>query len=272
MNATPLAAQPMSFSPWLTIWLHPRRTIQQIVDRDALYGIYLLVPLSGIASGVGNWLNAVLTDTDTWQENLLLAIGYGLVLGTIGALVSCIVLQWVAVRLGNSIPYSHLAAATFWGRVPDIACLLLFVVVFIAATLAAMLMPSVLPAFTSVDWLLLLVWSVSQIWSMVLALGALSQVMRCSVWGVIGRQFAAALILIVPLWAESTLLSALTAYYSGDGDMVIYQSPVFQTGTNPVLIWLSVAVLLVTAVVLFAMARSSRAIGASLGDSRKDGR
>ena len=144
--------------------------------------------------------------------------------------------------------------------------------VFIAATLVAMLMPSVSPALVLVDRLLLLVWSVSQIWSLVLALGALSQVMCCSVWGVIGRQFAAALILIIPLWAESTLLSALTTNYSGDGDIVIFRSPAFQTGTNPVLVWLSVVVLLVTAVVLFALARSSRASGASSGDSHEERR
>lgn len=106
--------QSLPFRPWFTIWFHPCQTIQQIVDRNPWYGIYLLIPLSAIGSGIGNWLTAVISDADTFQENILLAVVYSLLLNTYSAFMSSLIMQWWMERSEQKIPYSHLVAAIYW--------------------------------------------------------------------------------------------------------------------------------------------------------------
>lgn len=106
--------QSLPFRPWFTIWFHPCQTIQQIVDLNPWYGIYLLIPLSAIGSGIGNWLTAVISDADTFQENILLAVVYSLLLSTYSAFMSSLIMQWWMERSEQKIPYSHLVAAIYW--------------------------------------------------------------------------------------------------------------------------------------------------------------
>jgi len=255
--------------PWLSIWFHPRQTIQRIVDVKPLHRIYALAVLTGIASGIGGWLNAVMMDYDNFQVNVLMAVAYGLLVGTAGTLMTCVVLQWIAGRSGDRIPYSHLAAASFWGTVPEIGWLLLFVITFAVTAVASMFLPSAGAAGVWIDWLLLFTWFVSGIWSAVLAIGALSQVMRCSIGATILRQIGAGLVSAVPTWALYTLFSRFGDSFSGD--IVIFQRGGAEAGTNLVSILAPVAAIVLSLVVLFAMTRASRTerVAAPL-DGRKD--
>jgi hypothetical protein len=256
--------------PWLSIWFHPRQTIQQIVDVKPLRRIYVLVLLSGIASGIGGWLNAVMMDSDNFQENAVLAVAYGLLVGAAGALMSCVVLQWIAGWRGDSIPYSHLVAASFWGTVPDIGWLLLFIVVFVVTVLASMFLPSTGATGVWIDGLLMLAWGVFGIWSAVLIIGALSQVMRCSIGATIVRQIGAGLVVAAPTWALYKLFSYVGDSFSGD--IVVYQSSGGAAEPSLMSIAGPAAALVLSMAVLFAMYRSSRAksLAASLYSKKEE--
>ncbi len=261
--------QSARFRPWLTIWFHPRETIQKIVDRNPLHRIYLLIVLSGIASGIGEWLNAVMMDSDNFQENMLLATGHSLVIGTAVAFAFVVALQWIAGLSGDRIAYSHLLAAYYWGTVPRIGFLLLFPVVFVGTILAAMLLPYAGGAWA--DLLLVFAWAVASIWSLVLMVAALTQVMKCSIGSAIGRQIGAGLVLAAPAWALGRLFSYFGDSYSGDGDRIIYQRPGTEPGADPASLIVPAAVLVVSLVVFCAMYRASRRWSLALpADSQKD--
>jgi hypothetical protein len=268
MGATS-SQESVHFRPWLTVWLHPRQTIQKIVDVKPLHRIYLLMLLSGVASGVGGWLNAVMMDSDNFQENVFLSAGYSLVVGTATALAFSLVLQWIAGLGRDRIPYAHLVAAYYWGTVPEIGFLLLFIVVFLGGVLASMLLPSVGGART--DLLLVFAWLAATIWSTVLTVGALAQVMKCSVSTAIGRFIGTGLALVAPVWALNRLVSFFGDSYSGDGDRVIYQRPGTEPGTDPASLVAPTAVLVVSLIVFYAMYRASRSRSAAASsDSQKD--
>jgi hypothetical protein len=106
--------------------------------------------------------------------------------------------------------------------------------------------------------------------STVLTIGALAQVMRCSVGAAIAREIGADLILFMPAWVESRLLSYFSDRYSDGGDIVLYQRPGAETGTGLVSIGLPLAVLVVSLVVLFAMYRATRPTSAAVSrDSQR---
>lgn len=250
------SSQLTHFKPWLTIWFHPRETIQKIIDHNPLHRIYLLIVFSGIASGIGEWLNAVMMDSDNFQENMLLATGSSLVIGTAVAFAFVLVLQWIAGLSGDRIPYSHLLAAYYWGTVPEIGFLLMLPVVLLGAILAAMLLPYAVGAWA--DLLLVFAWAVASIWSAVLMIGALAQVIKCSIGSAIVRQIGAGLILAAPVWALSRLFSFFGDRYSGGDDRIIYQRPGTEPGANPASLIVPAAVLVVSLVIFYAMYRRSR--------------
>ena len=227
------------FRPWWNIWFHPRYTIQKIIDVEPWYQIYLLIPLYGLALGFRDWLDAVAINSGTFRENAFLAVGNSLLLNTTAIFASCLVLQWITGLREDRVTYAHLVAANYWGAVPSIGFLVLFLVRSGGAALASTFLPSASAVVAAMDRLQSTAWYLLRIWSLVLTVGALSQVMKCSVVEAIGRQIVTALVLAIPTLALYRLFSNI-----GDGYASIAGS---------------VAVLLFSALVLFAMYRASRA-------------
>lgn len=201
MLATP-SAHPVHFNPWLSMWLHPGATIQQIVDTNPLRWVFLLALLAGVGSGLNDWLIAVVNDYDNFQESLPLAVAYSLALGTGGALLFCLVLHWICGLFWEKTPYSHLVSAHFWSRLPYIAYLGLFVCLAGVATFV----PGI---GLALDLFALLGGLVSVIWSLAVWLGAAAQVMRCSVGAAFGRGLLAGVILIIPMY----ILYSVASYF-----------------------------------------------------------
>lgn len=187
------SVHPVGFHPWLTMWLHPRATIQQIVDIDPRHGIVLLAILTGFAIGVGEWFSAVVGDADTFLESLPLAIAFGLVEGIGMVLLFCLVLRWITRRSGEAIPYSHLVAAGFWSELPRIAFVPLLVCLMVAVTLV----PGMAASGPLLDSGVRICYFALQLWATVLWYGAMAQVMNCSVGTVFGRAIATGLILFL---------------------------------------------------------------------------
>ena len=248
------------FRPWFTIWFHPRQTIQEIVDTNPARSLVLLVVLYGLADGIYNWENAVMIDSDTFQESLLFSLGSSLIIGTVGAFLSGLVMQWITVMRGNRIPYLHLLAASYWGSVPEIG----FLAFYLFLILCQILFYAFLPVSGSVDAVFAILryfgWLPVFIWSFVLGIAALSQVMKCSVWETIGRSIVGGLLSAAPVWALGALyaygIDALFGYSSYSGDIMLY--PTSAAAANFSTILMPAAILVLSLVVLYFMYRASR--------------
>ena len=136
-----------SVSPWATIWLRPRQTIERIV---ATRPTYLVLPLAmlgmvagfytqlaglGLAGGLGDWR---------------LALGFvaaSAVFGLIWLFPSALVLSWVCRLLGGEASARQLRAVIAWSTVPAIlgAVVVLVILVLKAAGSSSPVIDASLP-------------------------------------------------------------------------------------------------------------------------------
>src|SRR5277367_2063369 len=108
-------------SPFATIWLSPRQTIEQIVTTRPTYlvlplaafgmlaGFYMQLTSFGLADPLGDWR---------------LAFGFvaaGAVFGIVWLYLSALILSWICRLLGGEATARQLRAVLAWSTVPAIA-------------------------------------------------------------------------------------------------------------------------------------------------------
>ncbi len=155
-------------SPWLTVWLRPRQTIEHLVAREPAYLVWPLAILGTIAS-LYNQIVVIAGTTDLlgWQLALSIVL-FGAVAGMVWLYVSGLTLSWIGGLLGGGAPALHMRTAFAWSWWPTI---LGFVAVLLIASSRA-ITPDVVP---------LLVAGTS-LWSLIVFLLMLGWVERFGVW------------------------------------------------------------------------------------------
>lgn len=195
-------AQTLSFDPKATIWRHPRRTIQAIIDTDPTRSVLMLTALMGIAEMLRRAVSMHMSDQYGWPWIVVLSVVWGPLLQAVGLYLSAALLsvtgRWIGAR-GNA---QQLRAAIAWSRIPAIwsiavwgvGAALFGEVFFTEAALAAQAdSPASLVAFGMRVWIVVL-----QAWSAVLYAECVAQVQGFSAWRALLNTFLAAMVLIVP--------------------------------------------------------------------------
>jgi signal peptidase I len=105
-------------SPWLTVWLCPRDTIERIVASNPRHHVLLLAALGGMAS-VMSWLIAAgLTNQLFDWRVAIIAVG-GSVLGVVGLYIYGLSFKLWGTVLGGQASAPELRAALAWGVTPS---------------------------------------------------------------------------------------------------------------------------------------------------------
>lgn len=195
---------------WINIWLHPRQSIQEIVDSNAQYAVIPLAILYGIWDAI---TRAVRKDVGDVQElsAILLAVA---VSGTIGGLITLYALGWLlkvsGSWLGGKATAEHLRAAFAWGVIPVICALPLY---FIEITLygneifsseTPEISENPLPFFVLVAIEVMLAF-----WSSVLMFTCIAQVQGFSVWKAVGNFLLAAMLFVAPFFGLAMVFSGV---------------------------------------------------------------
>jgi signal peptidase I len=107
-------------SPWLTLWLSPRQTIEGIVATRPRHLVLLLAILGAVAGLYGEFIafdaEGLLTD---WRFALgFLAIC--VIAGPLWLYVSALILNWISRLLGGQAPPLALRAVIAWSALPSI--------------------------------------------------------------------------------------------------------------------------------------------------------
>jgi len=107
-------------SPWATLWLSPRQTIEQIVGRRPTY---LVLPLAALGTVSAFYMQLVSVGLaapfDDWRLSLLaliIAAGFGV----IWLYPSALILSWIGLLLGGEATARQLRAVLAWSTVPAI--------------------------------------------------------------------------------------------------------------------------------------------------------
>jgi hypothetical protein len=175
-----------TLSPWTSIWLRPRATIQHIVDTELEKRVLALAALSGIVQTLDNASGRNLGDTLPFP----VVLGLILVLGPFVGLISVYLWAWLLRStgrwLGGQGTLAQLRTAIAWGSVPMITggVLLLLILVLIGPELFTESTPRLdaQPTLAIVVLGLILVQVVLTLWSVVTLLKCVAQVQRFSVW------------------------------------------------------------------------------------------
>ena len=189
-----------ALNPWVSIWLRPRATIQQIVETDPERHVVALAALSGIVQMLGNASDRNLGDRAGLPVVLALALVLGPFLGLIGVYLWALLLKWTGRWIGGRASTVQLRAAIAWAGVP--------IIVGGAAFVGALLIAGKELFTEATPWLdqnpgwallaygLLVIQLVAVGWGIVVSLKTVGQVQGFSAWRALGNMLLPLLLVV----------------------------------------------------------------------------
>ena len=190
--------------PFKTIWLHPRRTIRQLVAHNPELYVVPLVCLAGIVNVLDRASQRNLGDR--WSLATILGIAF--LLGPLGGLFALWIFSHLIRITGNWIggtaPREHLNTAIAWAKVPAVVTLPLWLLLlalfgfemFTSETPRMDAEPMIFALLIAVG----IVETILSIWAFVLLCNTVAEVQGYrSAWRGLGNLLLAGLLLVVPL-------------------------------------------------------------------------
>ena len=196
METTPM-------NPWFSMWLHPRRTIRQIVATNPDRLVLVLASISGIVQGFANAESKSRGDKTSLATVLLLSLIVGPLMGIFGLWLGGMLLRWTGRWLGGQADSRRIRTALAWANVPMVWSLLLWIPAILL--FGAELFTKATPIIEASSRLsaLYLVFSIGTagigVWSFVVLLHALGEVQGFSAWKALGNSLLAMLVVLIPL-------------------------------------------------------------------------
>jgi signal peptidase I len=179
MNATTTSTtQP---SPWLSVWLSPRDTIERVGASDASRHVLLLAGLWAASDFVAVLIDSGLTKLLTDWRIVLVGVVAAVIFGILQLYVCGVYLSWIGHPLGGRATFVQLRATLAWGAAPMILGALICVLTIIVFTFAGKdggLDPSYLVPRRA----LLLILGATFLWSLIVTLLMLARVQGFGFW------------------------------------------------------------------------------------------
>lgn len=148
-------------SPWISVWLRPRRTIENILAGPPRHSVWLLASLSAASSFVPALITSgaasLLAD---WHALLGLAVVCA-VIGIANLYIGAFVYKWTGRLFGGRASAASLRALLAWSAMPSILGLILVLAIALASEFSGVgLTPSALSLLSSAIVLLFALWTV----------------------------------------------------------------------------------------------------------------
>src|SRR5262245_49882004 len=107
-------------SPWLSVWLRPRKTIERIVAANPRRHVLLLAGLGGIGTVISLLIGfGAATELMDWRNIASVAIG-GLASGVVNLYINGLSYKWSGRILGGKASSVDVRAAFAWAAIPNI--------------------------------------------------------------------------------------------------------------------------------------------------------
>jgi len=158
-------------NPLRSVWLQPRKTIEQIVATQPTRWVPALAMLGGMSGVMGQMIGYRFAD---WRILAFGAIG-GASLAVVNLYVASYVIAWLGRMMGGHASAQTVRAPLAWSQLPSIVGLI------IAAAMAYVLFGRTTAA-PLLDVVLHLIVAVTALWSFVVVLLMLSRVQQFGFW------------------------------------------------------------------------------------------
>jgi hypothetical protein len=201
-------------NPWLSMWIKPRATIQQIVDHDPVRLVLVLAAISGFSEALDRASMKNMGDSLEWPMIIAIAAFVGPLVGIVGLYIGGALIRWTGNWMGGNSSSENIRAAMAWSSVPVIWSLVLWIPEL--AIFGPELFTSETPKMDENFSLIILFVSfavvelILGIWAFVVFLKSLGQVQGFSAWKALGNAILASLVVIVPIALVVVGLLALT--------------------------------------------------------------
>jgi len=204
----------LSSSPWISMWMHPRRTIREIVNVDPKRNVLFLVVVAGIGDALNNAVEQSSGDNHDFLWIFLTVIIGGAIVGIISLYISAALIEWTGHWIGGYGDSVEIRAALAWSGVTDIWIMALWIpklLLFGDETFRkATPRMDASPYLTSASWILTAIGIVLGVWSMVVYCKCLGEVQGFSAWKALGNILLPGLVIIGPILLIAGLLLFLT--------------------------------------------------------------
>ena len=117
----------MPLNPWFSMWLHPRRTIRQIVETNPERLVLSLAAVGGFIEGLTNMASDSKGDDMSLRAILLATLIVGPIMGIVGLWVGGFLLRWTGGWIGGQADARRIRATLAWANVPLVWSLLLWI-------------------------------------------------------------------------------------------------------------------------------------------------
>lgn len=196
--------------PWISMWLHPRQTIRQIIDTDPDRSVWRLAAVIGIGNALDRAAEKSSGDHGSLGEILLPALIFGPISGIIGLYIFGALLRWTGPWIGGHAVSRDIRAALAWASVLSIWAIILWVpqLLFFGKEVFTSETPvmDASPALTALFRGISVVEFVVGVWAFVVFLKCLGEVQGFSAWRALGN------ILLVPLVILVTVFVVVGAF------------------------------------------------------------
>jgi len=169
--------QASSITPWGSVWLKPRRTIETIAQEPSRQ-VWLLAALGLIGNLVVQLLLGGWTDLLLDWRLLAVIVLFGAIFGIIGLYCCGILFRWSGTLFGGTAASPAIRAALAWGQMP----ILTAVAVYIAAVMGLRLAHGGAAVPEVWDTALSLMVVAAQLWTLVMTCLMLSRVQHFGLW------------------------------------------------------------------------------------------
>jgi signal peptidase I len=167
-------------SPWLSVWLRPRDTIERIVASNPWHHVLLLAALGGVSTIV-SWLIAVGLANQLFDQRIAIVALAGLVLGVVGLFVYGLSFDLWGRILGGGAAAVNLRAALAWGVTPSIISLAICVAALIGLKLSGS--PDLSPSASRTPIVALQVTAIALgLWSVIATMLMVGRLQRFGFW------------------------------------------------------------------------------------------
>lgn len=207
------ADETLPYEFFFSIWVKPRQTIRQIIEKNPTKYVILLAALSGIGQALDRASSRNMGDS----SDLGLIIPMSLIFGPIGGIVSLYIggalYRWSGSWLGGKGTEEEVRAAIAWASVPTSLILLLWIpeLLIFGSDLFKSSMPLIetnpmlgiaLFGFSSIEF-------VVGIWTFIILLNTIGEVHKFSAWKALGSIFLGTLVILLPVLLIAGILFVL---------------------------------------------------------------
>ncbi len=203
----------LGLNPWLSIWVHPRKTIRTLIEYNtnyrlvalcAIYGFqYILQILQYLSLGQGTSLIFV----------ILLALIFSIPVGYIVFNVLSAFYFWIGKLIKGKGSFKQIRAATYWSSVPMVVSCLVWIVLMVLhgnSLFVAGYETKLVGAAAAVSMGLGVLQLVIGIWGLIIMLHALGEVQGFSAWmallNLVLAGLAIFILLFLVVWGVSSMI------------------------------------------------------------------